>query len=123
MKALMYLIITSGIFIVVLLGVLALSAPVLASGGHHECHHHDDCGEPEPQPVPDPGPVVVHKKKVVVNVPALLFGIGGGICIYKRFWTDDPCIGKPAYKTSAADDRVTPTPPTPEFGLNVEVTK
>ena len=108
MKALMSIIITIGVFIVAVLFVLAISAPARASGDH--CHH--DCDEPGPEPTPNPGPVVVHKKKVMVSIPALLFGVAGGVCIYKRFWINDPCIGKPAYKTSAADDQVVPVIPT-----------
>ena len=95
------------------LAIVILFSQAYAGSGHHECHHHHDCDEPGPEPMPNPGPVVVNKKKVVVSAPALLLGVAGGVCIYKRFWTDDPCIGAPApRKTSDADDQVVPVIPT-----------
>lgn len=50
----------------------------------------------------------VIKKKVYINGAAFLAGVGIGVCVYKRFIENDPCIGEPQKKTSEADDKVTP---------------
>lgn len=53
------------------------------------------------------------RSKNTVSIPVVVTGIitlgATGRCVYKRFWTDNPCYDFNQWrKTSAADDRVTP---------------
>ena len=103
MKALMSWIITIGFFICGIIAVLALSIPKEAKAS--------DRSEPT-----NPGTPTVYStssSKNTIEPQAVFFGIIAvgttAVCAYKRWWENDPCIGKAKpIKTSTADDTITP---------------
>ena len=94
--------------LLVFLGLLLFGQGSEASGRH----------DGDSQPASN----TVIKKKIYVNGAVFLAGVGIGICVYKRFVENDPCIGeaKPT-KTSAADDKITPDIPQPDQFYMIEV--
>lgn len=112
-----YIVIIAAAAAVVLVGIQVASA-----GG--SCRTHS-CESPssEQTPTPQPG----KKKHTVTAQEVLAVGLLIGTPIYcgRMRWVEkDPCIDFNQWrKTSDADDRVTPPPQAPGFGLNVEVTR
>jgi len=109
--------------VVILLAVLLLVTGIQAAQAGGSCPTSGGCTPTDPAPTSQPG----KKKHTITAREVMTVGLLVGTPIYcgwRRWVENDPCVDFSQWRqTSAADDRLTPAPPTPGFGLNVEVTK